>query len=130
MARLRARTLACISLLYLLSSGLEGRPRTARARAHLIRTSFSILHPRHPAPQPMTSKLQKAPWAPPAVIQALQEHSRPGPSVHRPRDRLLRVGCLLATCQVQNLGHRLWRLRQASRLDPVPVDPGNPHSYG
>ncbi|XP_035171393.1 protein ADM2 [Oxyura jamaicensis] len=45
--------------------------------------------------------------------------------------QLLRVGCVLGTCQVQNLSHRLWQLRgQLGRQDSSPMNPNSPHSYG
>ncbi|XP_069485600.1 protein ADM2 [Ambystoma mexicanum] len=48
---------------------------------------------------------------------------------HRPQ--LMRVGCSLGTCQVQNLSHRLWQLMgQSGREDSSPIDPNSPHSYG
>ncbi|EMP29207.1 adrenomedullin 2 [Chelonia mydas] len=44
---------------------------------------------------------------------------------------LMRVGCVLGTCQVQNLGHRLWQLMgQSGRQDSSPMNPNSPHSYG
>ncbi|XP_075780336.1 protein ADM2 [Pelodiscus sinensis] len=45
--------------------------------------------------------------------------------------QLMRVGCVLGTCQVQNLGHRLWQLMgQSGRQDSSPMNPSSPHSYG
>ncbi|TFK00887.1 ADM2 [Platysternon megacephalum] len=45
--------------------------------------------------------------------------------------QLMRVGCVLGTCQVQNLGHRLWQLMgQSGRQDSSPMNPNSPHSYG
>uniref|UniRef100_A0A8B9CW43 Adrenomedullin 2 n=1 Tax=Anser brachyrhynchus TaxID=132585 RepID=A0A8B9CW43_9AVES len=45
--------------------------------------------------------------------------------------QLLRVGCVLGTCQVQNLSHRLWQLMgQSGRQDSSPMNPNSPHSYG
>uniref|UniRef100_A0A3Q2DR51 Adrenomedullin 2b n=1 Tax=Cyprinodon variegatus TaxID=28743 RepID=A0A3Q2DR51_CYPVA len=44
---------------------------------------------------------------------------------------LMRVGCYLGTCQVQNLSHRLYQLiGQNGREDSSPIDPRSPHSYG
>ncbi|XP_038612490.1 protein ADM2 [Tachyglossus aculeatus] len=52
-----------------------------------------------------------------------------GPRRHHVQ--LMRVGCALGTCQVQNLSHRLWQLMgQSGRRDSSPVDPNSPHSYG
>nr|XP_020659416.1 ADM2 [Pogona vitticeps] len=45
--------------------------------------------------------------------------------------QLMRVGCALGTCQVQNLSHRLWQLQgQSGRHDVSPMNPNSPHSYG
>ncbi|XP_054632763.1 uncharacterized protein adm2b [Dunckerocampus dactyliophorus] len=47
------------------------------------------------------------------------------------RGQLLRVGCVLGTCQVQNLSHRLYQLiGQSGREDSSPINPRSPHSYG
>ncbi|XP_030327953.1 protein ADM2 [Strigops habroptila] len=64
-----------------------------------------------------------APWPPPAHVS---RHTR-----GRRHTQLLRVGCVLGTCQVQNLSHRLWQLRgQLGRQDSSPMNPHSPHSYG
>ncbi|XP_063067522.1 protein ADM2a [Engraulis encrasicolus] len=45
--------------------------------------------------------------------------------------QLMRVGCVLGTCQVQNLSHRLYQLNgQMGRDDSSPINPRSPHSYG
>ncbi|XP_030575563.1 protein ADM2a [Archocentrus centrarchus] len=45
--------------------------------------------------------------------------------------KLMRVGCVLGTCQVQNLSHRLYQLiGQSGREDSSPINPKSPHSYG
>ncbi|XP_007502819.1 protein ADM2 [Monodelphis domestica] len=45
--------------------------------------------------------------------------------------KLMRVGCVLSTCQVQNLSHRLRQLMgQSGRQDSAPMNPKSPHSYG
>ncbi|XP_055078474.1 protein ADM2 [Periophthalmus magnuspinnatus] len=47
------------------------------------------------------------------------------------RGHLMRVGCVLGTCQVQNLSHRLYQLiGQSGREDSSPINPRSPHSYG
>nr|XP_057930919.1 uncharacterized protein adm2b [Doryrhamphus excisus] len=47
------------------------------------------------------------------------------------RGQLMRVGCVLGTCQVQNLSHRLYQLiGQSGRADSSPINPRSPHSYG
>ncbi|XP_070803257.1 protein ADM2 [Pituophis catenifer annectens] len=55
------------------------------------------------------------------------------PALHRKRRaaQLMRVGCALGTCQVQNLSHRLWQLKgQLGRQDSSPISLHSPHSYG
>ncbi|XP_034530097.1 protein ADM2a [Notolabrus celidotus] len=51
---------------------------------------------------------------------------------HHPHHaQLMRVGCVLGTCQVQNLSHRLYQLiGQSGREDSSPINPRSPHSYG
>uniref|UniRef100_A0A3P9LLH2 Adrenomedullin 3 n=1 Tax=Oryzias latipes TaxID=8090 RepID=A0A3P9LLH2_ORYLA len=45
--------------------------------------------------------------------------------------QLMRVGCFLGTCQVQNLSHRLYQLvGQKGREESSPFNPKSPHSYG
>uniref|UniRef100_A0A8C5EX74 Adrenomedullin 2b n=1 Tax=Gouania willdenowi TaxID=441366 RepID=A0A8C5EX74_GOUWI len=52
-------------------------------------------------------------------------HHHPHPA------QLMRVGCVLGTCQVQNLSHRLYQLiGQSGREDSSPMNPKSPHSYG
>ncbi|XP_004589756.2 protein ADM2 [Ochotona princeps] len=133
MAWLLLLTLGCISLVYLqLPAALSSSPRPVRPRESPAWTPANSLHPRRPASWPAT-------WKP---RQARQPHRRAshvptggqrlkasGP--HRPHAQLLRVGCALGTCQVQNLSHRLWQLvRPTGRQDSAPIDPSSPHSYG
>lgn len=50
---------------------------------------------------------------------------------HAHHAQLMRVGCVLGTCQVQNLSHRLYQLiGQSGREDSSPINPRSPHSYG
>ncbi|XP_026081448.1 ADM2-like [Carassius auratus] len=44
--------------------------------------------------------------------------------------QLKRVGCVLGTCQVQNLSHRLYQLVGQSGRQESPINPRSPHSYG
>ncbi|RVE71908.1 hypothetical protein OJAV_G00056460 [Oryzias javanicus] len=47
------------------------------------------------------------------------------------RSHMMRVGCVLGTCQVQNLSHRLYQLiGQSGKEDSSPINPRSPHSYG
>ncbi|XP_046720391.1 uncharacterized protein adm2b [Silurus meridionalis] len=45
--------------------------------------------------------------------------------------QLMRVGCILGTCQVQNLSFRLYQLIGQRKRDRSPsINPKSPHSYG
>lgn len=59
-------------------------------------------------------------------------HSGSRKGHHYPQHaQLMRVGCVLGTCQVQNLSHRLYQLvGQNGREDSSPINPRSPHSYG
>lgn len=47
------------------------------------------------------------------------------------RGHLMRVGCILGTCQVQNLSYRFYKLTgQRKREHSPPIHPRSPHSYG
>ncbi|XP_013858935.1 ADM2 [Austrofundulus limnaeus] len=49
----------------------------------------------------------------------------------RAHGHLMRVGCVLGTCQVQNLSHRLYQLiGQSGRVESSPLNLHSPHSYG
>lgn len=49
----------------------------------------------------------------------------------RSHGQLMRVACVLGTCQVQNLSHRLYQLiGQSGKEDSSPMNPHSPHSYG
>ncbi|XP_077050115.1 protein ADM2 [Siphateles boraxobius] len=48
----------------------------------------------------------------------------------RQQGQLMRVGCVLGTCQVQNLSHRLYQLNSQSGRQESPINPRSPHSYG
>ncbi|KAM6162163.1 protein ADM2 [Erethizon dorsatum] len=133
-----AVALGCISLLHLLlpgacSGSLRGSSLPARPGAPPARAP-SGLRPQHPHP-PLQPQ-ERASLAP-TMSRVLQDGGRrhPGPRRHsglrRPHAQLLRVGCVLGTCRVQKLSHRLWQLvGPASRRDSAPVDPSSPHSYG
>nr|XP_046235149.1 protein ADM2a [Scatophagus argus] len=66
-------------------------------------------------------------------ILRVRRHAHMGSrSHHYPHHaQLMRVGCVLGTCQVQNLSHRLYQLiGQSGREDSSPINPRSPHSYG
>lgn len=49
----------------------------------------------------------------------------------RSHGNVMRVACVLGTCQVQNLSHRLYQLiGQNGKEDSSPINPHSPHSYG
>ncbi|XP_055963087.1 protein ADM2 [Sorex fumeus] len=143
MARL-AVALACISLLCLQLPGTLARSRArppAKDRKPPARTPPGDPQPQRPAPRPAVGKPRKAhPHRSGHLTPSTGHPARGSPHRHRhhspsaprrPRAQLLRVGCVLGTCQVQNLSHRLWQLfGSAGPRDSVPVDPSSPHSYG
>ncbi|XP_016308437.1 ADM2-like [Sinocyclocheilus anshuiensis] len=47
-----------------------------------------------------------------------------------PQGQLKRVRCVLGTCQVQNLSHRLYQLNKQNGRQDAPINPRSPHSYG
>lgn len=74
--------------------------------------------------QPRTRLLGHPPWTAP-------QYRKRRAAAHLHHAHLMRVGCVLGTCQVQNLSHRLWQLKgQSERRDASPVSPNSPHSYG
>ncbi|XP_052016672.1 protein ADM2 [Apodemus sylvaticus] len=136
-------TVGCISLLYLLPGTLSGSLgkglRLSRSRESPAKIPSSSLQPGHPSLRPGVWKPRHSPQpqerSNPVRLPRSGGSRHPGPQRHmgsrRPHAQLLRVGCVLGTCQVQNLSHRLWQLvRPAGRRDSAPVDPSSPHSYG
>ncbi|XP_063782733.1 protein ADM2 isoform X3 [Pseudophryne corroboree] len=61
-------------------------------------------------------------------LRTLQRKRRRARRMHAPR--LMRVGCSLGTCQVQNLNHRLWQLMGQAGKENSPIQLSNPHSFG
>ncbi|XP_032972155.1 protein ADM2 isoform X2 [Rhinolophus ferrumequinum] len=142
MARLLAVSLGCILLLYLslpgtMSRRQGGSRRLALPREPPVRTPSSGLQPQLPAPRPVVWKPRQAlqPQWNASLATAMGQPVRNGPRRRlgplRPRAQFLRAGCVLGTCQVQNLSHRLWQLiASAGPRDSSPMDPSSPHSYG
>ncbi|XP_049627681.1 protein ADM2 [Suncus etruscus] len=142
MARLPV-ALACISLLCLQLPGALARARTrapAKGRPR-AQTPLGDPHPQRPAPRPAVWKRWKvhpqrsASLAPRSGHRAWsgphRRRHRGSSGPYRTRAQLLRVGCVLGTCQVQNLSHRLWQLLgPPGPRDVAPVDPSSPYSYG
>lgn len=71
------------------------------------------------------------PQEPPAWQRGSRGRRHANGSGGRSHGHLMRVGCVLGTCQVQNLSHRLYQLiGQSGREDSSPINPRSPHSYG
>ncbi|XP_030117472.4 protein ADM2 [Taeniopygia guttata] len=84
--------------------------------------------PRHRAPVPWLAP-RPPPWHVRRLI--LRRDPRRDRGRRQAGGHLVRVGCVLGTCQVQNLSHRLWQLRgHSGRRDSSPMNPNSPHSYG
>lgn len=91
--------------------------------------------PRHPPASGAKAVSPALAWARPTEALQVERralrvrrhaHSRGGHHA-----KLMRVGCVLGTCQVQNLSHRLYQLiGQSGREDSSPINPKSPHSFG
>uniref|UniRef100_A0A3Q3QIB2 Adrenomedullin 2b n=2 Tax=Monopterus albus TaxID=43700 RepID=A0A3Q3QIB2_MONAL len=98
---------------------------------HIIRRVLLHKEPPPRLPEPLfnqsDSMLQEAPvWQRVSRSRRHANTSRSGGHGH-----LMRVGCVLGTCQVQNLSHRLYQLiGQSGREDSSPINAHSPHSYG
>nr|XP_030117472.3 protein ADM2 [Taeniopygia guttata] len=98
---------------------------------------IGTLRHRAPVPRQRAPVPWLAPRPPPWHVRRLILRRDPRRDPRRDRGRrqagghLVRVGCVLGTCQVQNLSHRLWQLRgHSGRRDSSPMNPNSPHSYG
>ncbi|KAM3588002.1 uncharacterized protein V6R79_018659 [Siganus canaliculatus] len=88
----------------------------------------------------MRTALASLAWAQPPKASIIKKrvlrvrrHAHSGSRNHHyhHQGQLMRVGCVLGTCQVQNLSHRLYQLiGQSGREDSSPINPRSPHSYG
>ncbi|XP_065712133.1 protein ADM2 [Patagioenas fasciata] len=108
---------------------LAPRHRLLIPRHHpkLIPRHHPKLIPRH---HPKLPPHREPPFGPRPSAPVAPQHPR-GRRHVLGRPQLLRVGCVLGTCQVQNLSHRLWQLMgQSGRQDSSPMNPNSPHSYG
>lgn len=111
-----------------LTSLLRHHPPTA-GNTHPSPPSLSWAHPSARAPSHPNQKV------PPLQLLRSRRHlSSRGTHHHQhypQHAQLMRVGCVLGTCQVQNLSHRLYQLiGQSGREDSSPINPKSPHSYG
>ncbi|KAG7521640.1 ADM2 [Solea senegalensis] len=95
-------------------------------------------HNRHFSWKALLHKEAPLTWSDPLLLQEAPAHlhgsrgrRHAGGGSGRSHSHLMRVGCVLGTCQVQNLSHRLYQLiGQSGREDSSPVNPRSPHSYG
>nr|XP_020457119.1 ADM2-like [Monopterus albus] len=146
----------CISLVSLLAVALEGGPDSPRLDLLNIdqredKTSPSGSQSNIAIPSSSPSQFPKRlpgflafptlAWARPREASQIKEkmprvrrnaHSGLRGGHRYPHHaQLMRVGCVLGTCQVQNLSHRLYQLiGQSGREDSSPINPRSPHSYG
>ncbi|XP_051580912.1 protein ADM2-like [Myxocyprinus asiaticus] len=82
----------------------------------------ALVHTRPPAtPSNQQSSTQGYSWERRHVHRVSRGHTR---------GQLMRMGCVLGTCQVQNLSHRLYQLTSQSGRQDSPINPRSPHSYG
>ncbi|XP_028255219.1 protein ADM2a [Parambassis ranga] len=108
------------------------------APSHSPKWSLGFL--RHPPESGRRTALAGLAWARPSEALQIQRrvlrarrhaHSGSRGGHHPHHAQLMRVGCVLGTCQVQNLSHRLYQLiGQSGREDSSPINPKSPHSYG
>ncbi|XP_013875565.1 protein ADM2a [Austrofundulus limnaeus] len=93
----------------------------------------------HPPASGVRAAVPGLAWAQPAEASQIKRRLRrsrsqaPSRGGHQyPKNaQLMRVGCVLGTCQVQNLSHRLYQLiGQTGREESAPINPRSPHSYG
>ncbi|XP_068168424.1 protein ADM2 [Antennarius striatus] len=82
-------------------------------------------------PQRSADRDDSVPWETEAWQRGSRGRRHTGIGSWRGHGHLMRVGCILGTCQVQNLSHRLYQLiGQSGREDSSPINPRSPHSYG
>ncbi|KAJ4938420.1 hypothetical protein JOQ06_003040 [Pogonophryne albipinna] len=93
----------------------------------------ALLH-KYPPPRwsdPLLDQRDSVPWEAPAWQRGSRGRRHANNGGSRGHGHLMRVGCVLGTCQVQNLSHRLYQLiGQSGREDSSPINPRSPHSYG
>lgn len=112
-------------------------PTSPAANEQMKKWLSSLL--RHPPASGVRTESPGLTWA--RLVEVLQikrrakrsrghGHSRGGKN-HPQHAQLKRVGCVLGTCQVQNLSHRLYQLiGQNGREESSPINPRSPHSFG
>uniref|UniRef100_A0A8C0GMG9 Adrenomedullin 2 n=1 Tax=Chelonoidis abingdonii TaxID=106734 RepID=A0A8C0GMG9_CHEAB len=107
-------------------TSVGARRRCLSPRQRLFLAQLDWEQPGGALPQPLASPKGRALRSLTGLWRA-KRHA----ALRRHHAHLMRVGCVLGTCQVQNLGHRLWQLMgQSGRQDSSPMNPNSPHSYG
>ncbi|XP_028441760.1 ADM2 [Perca flavescens] len=93
----------------------------------------ALLH-KEPLPRladPLPDQRDSVLWEAPVWQRGSRGRRHANSGGGRGHSHLMRVGCVLGTCQVQNLSHRLYQLiGQSGREDSSPINPHSPHSYG
>lgn len=127
----------------------EDKVSMSGGQTHMAVPSPAPSHPpkwlpgflRHPPASGARTASPSLAWARPTEASQMERralrarrhaHSGSRGGHHYPHHaQLMRVGCVLGTCQVQNLSHRLYQLiGQSGREDSSPINPRSPHSYG
>lgn len=105
---------------------------TASGNTRSVPPSLSWAYPS--AESPLDANLILETLPPAQLLRPRRHLSSRGTHHHhhyQQNAQLMRVGCVLGTCQVQNLSHRLYQLiGQSGREDSSPINPKSPHSYG
>ncbi|KAL6117104.1 adm2 [Pungitius sinensis] len=138
-----------LDLLNKLINQREDKASVSGSQAHMPTLSSAPRHPpkwlagflRHQPASGVRAASPELAWARPVGTSQIElrgprvrrhAHSGSRKGHHYPQHaQLMRVGCVLGTCQVQNLSHRLYQLvAQNGREDSSPINPRSPHSYG
>lgn len=122
----------------------EDKTSALGSQTHVVPFSALSQSPKWLRHQPASGVRMASPslaWARPTEASQIEQrvlrtrrhaHSGSRNGHHYPHHaQLMRVGCVLGTCQVQNLSHRLYQLiGQSGREDSSPINPRSPYSYG
>lgn len=105
-------------------SSLLRHPPAAGVRRTLSSPRLSWARPADPSPDRILLRSRRH-------LHGFRNGHHHQPHHYPSNAQLMRVGCVLGTCQVQNLSHRLYQLiGQSGREDSSPINPKSPHSYG
>nr|XP_033490760.1 protein ADM2 [Epinephelus lanceolatus] len=98
---------------------------------HIIWRTLLHKEPPRRLSDPLLDQRDSFQWEEPAWQRGSRGRRHANGGSGRGNVHLMRVGCVLGTCQVQNLSHRLYQLiGQSGREDSSPINPRSPHSYG